>query len=119
MTLRVSSLVKNRRHALGLFRTHGLNGEVEWRVEPIAMQKQQGAKRSILGRRRHLLIYRQVCQKCRDFWANHLVEMSFVVEENVTLKPSDLRFLRANRVLLEPDGIAHLVKQFRATVLHD
>jgi hypothetical protein len=72
----------------------------------------------ILGRRRHILIYRQVRQKRRDFCAGHLVGMSFVVEEDVTLNPSDIGFLRANRVVLEPDGIAHLVKQFLGTVFH-
>jgi hypothetical protein len=40
------------------------------------------------------------------------------VEENVTLNPGDIGFLRANRVVLEPDGIAHLVKQFLRTVCH-
>jgi hypothetical protein len=44
--------------------------------------------------------------------------MSFIVEENVALNPGDIGFLRANRVVLEPDGIAHLVKQFLGTVFH-
>jgi hypothetical protein len=64
------------------------------------------------------LIDCQVRQKRRDFCAGHLIGMSFVVEENIKLNSSDIGFLRAHRVVREPDGIAHPVKPCLGAVFH-
>jgi hypothetical protein len=42
--------------------------------------------------------------------------MTRVVEENRPFNPGDRGFLSANRVVREPDGIAHVVEKFLGAV---
>ena len=98
------------------FGTHRIDGDVEWRVEHVAIQEEQGAELLILGRRSHLLIGDQVRQKGLEGCASQLARMSFVMEENITFNPGDRGFLRVNRVVREPDGLAHVVEKCFETV---
>jgi hypothetical protein len=109
-------LGQHRRQAFGRFRTHGIAGEVERHLEHVTIQTQQGAERLIVGRRRHLLIDSQVRQKRLDGCTSQLVRRCLVMEENIACDPRDVGFFWTNRLVLEPDGIADLVKQSLRTV---
>ena len=118
MTVRVSSLVTTVGTRVGFLARTASMGRSSGVLSTSRYREEQGAERLILGRRRHVLLDDQVCQKRLDFCARHLVGMAWVMEEHVTCHPGDLGFLRTNRGVLEPDGIAHVVKKLLGTGLH-
>jgi hypothetical protein len=73
----------------------------------------------IVGGRRDVLLDSHVCEKRRDVCAGHRVGMAFLVEEHELCNPGHIGCLRANRLVLEPDSLAHRVKKLLGTVFHD
>ena len=56
-------------------------------------------------------------QKALDGCAGHLVGRWCVVKERVLFNAGDRGFLRADRIVLEPDGLAYVVTRFLGTVI--
>ena len=78
--------------------------------EHIAVEEQQGAEGLVLGGGRDLLLHREVRQKGLDVRGSHVLGMALIVEENVSFDPGDIGLLCMKRVMLQADGIAHVVK---------
>lgn len=61
---------------------------------------------------RELLIFGKVRLKGFDFGEAHFFGVTFVVEEDVFCDPMNIRFAGAFRIMLEANGVHHLVEQF-------
>jgi hypothetical protein len=78
--------------------------------EPIAGEEQQGTEGVVVGGGRDLLLHREVRQKGLDVRGCHVLGMALVVEDNRPFDPGDVGLLRMPRIMLEADGIAHMVE---------
>ena len=86
--------------------------------ERIAVEEQQGTEGLVLGGGGDLLLHGEVRQKRLDVCASHILGMACVVEENVPFDPGDIRLLRMQGLVLEANGIAHVVEPFLGTWCH-
>ncbi len=58
-------------------------------------------------------------EECFDFGRAHFGRVTLTVKQNETTNPLNLGFFRAIGIMLEPNGIANLVKELSGRVLHD
>jgi hypothetical protein len=63
-----------------------------------------------VGGGRDLRLDREMRQKRLDVSASHLLGMACVVEEHVPFDPGDIGFLCMKRIVLEANGVAHVVE---------
>src|SRR5919106_881496 len=78
-------------------------------LEHFLVEKEQRAERLVLSGRSDIEIAREVSEKLCYLFFRQIVRMTFPVKENETLDPVDISLLRANAVLFQPDGVAHLI----------
>ncbi len=78
--------VQDRRQASGSFCPYGINGIIQFFSKDRAVEKKNGVKSLILGRR-HLPVDSQIGKKGFDLSFPHLLGMSLAVKENKTVYP--------------------------------
>src|SRR5712692_9628459 len=79
-------------------------------AEHVAIQKQQGAQRLVLGRGRDFVLDRERGQELGDLGGAHLHGMALAVEKDVALDPVDVRFLGATAVVSRADSLSDAVE---------
>jgi hypothetical protein len=76
------------------------------------VQKQQGRQGLILRGRRHMALHRKMRQKRLDLGRPHVSWMLLAVKQNEAPNPLNILRFRPDAVMLDPNSVAHLVKQF-------
>ena len=87
-------------------------GLVEFDVEGVAVEEEDGADGLVLGGGRGFPIHDEVGDELVDLWDTHFSRVSFVVKEDVFANPLDVGLFGAVRVLFEANIIPKLVEEF-------
>jgi hypothetical protein len=106
---------QHRRHSARLSGLDGLDGPAVRVSEHTAVEEQSGTKGLVLGGGGDLLLDREVGQERLDCRGSHVLGMACAVEEHVPFDPGDIGFLCMKRIVLEADGVAHVVEPFLGT----
>jgi hypothetical protein len=61
----------------------------------------------------------KMVQECFNFGCAHFGGVTLAVKQDETTNPLNVGFFCAVGIMLEPNGIAHLVKELSGRVLHD
>lgn len=98
-----------------MFRAFGTQC-MEWnrkiQLQYVPIEKQQGIERLVLSGRGYILIFCEVGEKGFNLCGAHFGGVAFVVKEDIAPGPMSLGFFGAIGIMLQPDGIAKLIKQF-------
>ncbi len=81
-------------------------------VQDLAVKKEEGAERLILGRGGYISILSQVSQEGLDLGGAHLCGMALVVEEDEAARPVHVSLFGAVGVVFDAQGFAELVEEF-------
>lgn len=87
-------------------------GLVEFEVEDVAVEEENGTNDLILGGGGGFAVYDEVGDKLFNFVRSHFFGMAFVVVENVLPHPLDVGLFGAWGVLFEADGFFVLFEEF-------
>jgi hypothetical protein len=85
----------------------GVNG-AEILVKHLGGEKEQRAEGVVLCEGGNVALHGQVGEKGLDFRAAHLGRVANVVEVDVAFDPVGMGFFRADGVVFEANGVAHL-----------
>ena len=83
-------------------------------MENVAVEKDDGAERLVLGGGGNVLFSGQMGEEGLDFFDPHFFWVTFAVEDDVAFDPIFVCLLGTERVMLETDGIGDLVEEFFA-----
>jgi len=81
-------------------------------LEHLTIEKAQGAEGLALRAGRDPALDGEVGQKPGNLWFAHRLRMALVVEKNIALDPIQVGLFGAIGIVLEAQGVAHLVKEF-------
>ena len=87
------------------------DGFVQFDLQDIAIEKQDGAEGLVLGRSRDFLFDRQVGGELVDFGSAHFARMAFVVEEDVAAHPGDVGLFGTQGIVPQGDATRCLVRR--------
>jgi hypothetical protein len=80
-------------------------------VKDVAVQKDQRTERLMLRRGAHLPVHGQRREKPRHLVLAHLQGMALPMDLDKPRDPADIRFLRPDAGMPNPNGLPHLIKQ--------
>ena len=99
-----------------LLGAYGVNRAMQIDVEHMAIEKKECAEGLILGRGGHVLFDGEPGEEGFNLAPRgppiHLRRMAELVEADVAFNPIDIRLFSSVGVILEAQGIAHLVEEF-------
>jgi hypothetical protein len=78
----------------------------------VAVEKQQGIERAVLGGGGDLVVDRQMRAKGANLGRTHVLRVAFVMEHDKAFYPTEVGFFRAVTEVFQADDIAHVIEQF-------
>jgi hypothetical protein len=94
--------------ALGAFGAQGIDRS-QILVQHLAVEEEKSAEGPVLGRSSDVLVDGQVGEEGLHFGSPHLGRVAFVVEQDAARDPADIGLFSAVGIVLQAQGIAHLV----------
>jgi hypothetical protein len=94
---------------LWAFGADGINSAIEFLVQDVAIEKNQGAEGLILGGSRDLAINGEVAEKGFNLWNAHFLWVAFIMKQNVTTNPLSIGFFGTIGVVFEPNLVFNLL----------
>ena len=94
-----------------IFGAHGIHRVWQFLFEDMAVQEKD-SQSLVLGGGGYVLMRRQVGQEGFYLRHAHLLGMEFIMEEDVAPDPVHVGLFGADGIVLELDGIAHLIQEF-------
>ena len=97
-----------------LFRPVGpghIDGAVEFLVEDIAVEKEQGSQRLVLGGGGNVVVNSQVGQEGFDLGGAHFGGVALVVEQDKAPDPADVGFFGAQGIMFKASAFTGLIEQ--------
>lgn len=93
------------RECFGFFGADDVGGRVNFDLEDVAIEKEKGAERLVLGGGGNVFFNGEVGDEVLDFGCTHVFGMAFAVVEDVAFDPFFVGLFGAVRVVLGADGV--------------
>ncbi|MBU0493635.1 MAG: hypothetical protein KKB13_17455 [Chloroflexi bacterium] len=105
--------------AFGFLGAQGVDGAVEFLVQHLSIEEQDGTVGLILGGRGHVSVHGQVGEEGCDLGVAHLIGVALVVKEDKAADPVHVGLFGADGIVFEADGVADLVEEFPGFLGHE
>jgi hypothetical protein len=107
------SFGEDDREALRFFGPHQIERAVEVSLKNVTVKEDEGVEGLVLSGGGDVVVDGQVGEEGGDFGRAHVFGVAFVMEEDEAFDPVHVGFFGADGIVLETNGLAKLVEEFR------